>query len=82
MIIDLFSDIHTESKNDKDLINEARIVRQEWKIAMSRFNEAVNPLEIESAIYAMKELEAHYRFLLTSAKLEKIYCSGIAGDKH
>lgn len=81
MIIDLFSDIHNPFKHDNDLLEEARNVRIKLKAAMSRFNEAVDPNEIESAIYSMKELEAHYKFLLTRAKLEKISYAGIAGDK-
>ena len=38
----------------------------------ARFNEATDPLIIESLIYRMKELEAQYSFLIKKAKLERL----------
>ena len=73
MLIDLFTDIKSPAKQDKNLTDETSRVIKELNKVHLLFNEVTDPYETESLIYRMKELETHYSFLIKEAKLGKIH---------
>lgn len=72
MILDIFSDTDRIHSYDKNLTQTAENIKTQLQGTYARFNEATDPLIIESLIYRMKELEAQYSFLIKKAKLERL----------
>lgn len=71
MIIDLMRVKTKRTKNDA-LLTELDRLSRELALAQSEFNNSLNPLEIEAAVYRMKELETRQRIIYTKAKLESM----------
>lgn len=69
MIIDLMR-VKTKSKKDDALLSELDRLSRELAVAQAEFNNSLNPLEIEAAVYRMKEIETRQRIIYTKAKLE------------
>ena len=69
MIIDLMR-VKTKSKKDDALLSELDRLSCELAVAQAEFNNSLNPLEIEAAVYRMKEIETRQRIIYTKAKLE------------
>ena len=69
MIIDLMR-VKTTSKKDDALLSELDRLSRELAVAQAEFNNSLNPLEIEAAVYRMKEIETRQRIIYTKAKLE------------
>lgn len=72
MILDIFSDTDRIHSYDKNLTQTAENIKAQLHGTYARFNEATDPLIIESLIYRMKELETQYSFLIKKAKLERL----------
>lgn len=72
MILDIFSDTDRIHSYDKNLTQTAENIKAQLQGTYTRFNEATDPLIIESLIYRMKELETQYSFLIKKAKLERL----------
>ena len=71
MIIDLMRVKTKRTKNDA-LLSELDRLSRELALAQSEFNNSLNPLEIEAAVYRMKELETRQRMIFIQAKLESM----------
>ena len=71
MIIDLMRVKTKRTKNDA-LLTELDRISRELALAQSEFNNSLNPLEIEAAVYRMKELETRQRIIYIQAKLESM----------
>lgn len=71
MIIDLMRVKTKRTKNDA-LLTELDRLSRELALAQSEFNNSLNPLEIEAAVYRMKELETRQRIIFIQAKLESM----------
>ena len=71
MIIDLMRVKTKRTKNDA-LLTELDRLSRELALAQSEFNNSLNPLEIEAAVYRMKELETRQRIIYIQAKLESM----------
>ena len=69
MIIDLMR-VKTKSKKDDALLSELDRPSRELAVAQAELNNSLNPLEIEAAVYRMKEIETRQRIIYTKAKLE------------
>lgn len=69
MIIDLMR-VKTTRKKDDALLSELDRLSRELAVAQAEFNNSLNPLEIEAAVYRMKEIETRQRIIYTKAKLE------------
>ena len=69
MIIDLMR-VKTKRTKDDALLAELDRLSRELALAQAEFNNSLNPLEIEAAVYRMKELETRQRIIYTKAKLE------------
>lgn len=69
MIIDLMR-VKTKSRKDDALLSELDRLSRELAVAQAEFNNSLNPLEIEAAVYRMKEIETRQRIIYTKAKLE------------
>lgn len=71
MIIDLMR-VKTKRTKDDALLAELERLSREMALAQAEFNNSLNPLEIEAAVYRMKELETRQRLIYTKAKLESM----------
>ena len=71
MIIDLMR-VKTKRTKDDALLAELDRLSHELALAQAEFNNSLNPLEIEAAVYRMKELETRQRIIYTKAKLESM----------
>lgn len=71
MIIDLMR-VKTKRTKDDALLAELERLSRELALAQAEFNNSLNPLEIEAAVYRMKELETRQRIIYTKAKLESM----------
>ncbi|MGN1169073.1 MAG: hypothetical protein ACI4RB_03035 [Acutalibacteraceae bacterium] len=71
MIIDLMR-VKTKRTKDDALLAELDRLSRELALAQAEFNNSLNPLEIEAAVYRMKELETRQRIIYTKAKLESM----------
>ena len=71
MIIDLMR-VKTKRKKDDALLSELDRLSRELAVAQAEFNNSLNPLEIEAAVYRMKELETRQRIIFIQAKLESM----------
>ena len=71
MIIDLMR-VKTKRTKDDALLAELDRLSRELALAQAAFNNSLNPLEIEAAVYRMKELETRQRIIYTKAKLESM----------
>lgn len=71
MIIDLMR-VKTKRTKDDALLAELDRLSREMALAQAEFNNSLNPLEIEAAVYRMKELETRQRLIYTKAKLESM----------
>lgn len=71
MIIDLMR-VKTKRTKDDALLAELDRLSREMALAQAEFNNSLNPLEIEAAVYRMKELETRQRIIYTKAKLESM----------
>ena len=71
MIIDLMR-VKTKSTKNDALLTELDRLSRELALAQSEFNNSLNPLEIEAAVYRMKELETRQRIIFIQAKLESM----------
>ena len=69
MIIDLMR-VKTKRTKDDALLAELERLSRELALAQAEFNNSLNPLEIEAAVYRMKEIETRQRIIYTKAKLE------------
>lgn len=69
MIIDLMR-VKTKRKKDDALLSELDRLSRELAVAKAEFNNSLDPLEIEAAVYRMKEIETRQRIIYTKAKLE------------
>ena len=56
MIIDLMR-VKTTRKKDDALLSELDRLSRELAVAQAEFNNSLNPLEIEAAVYRMKEID-------------------------
>ena len=72
MITELFTDTKKPYRFDRDVILQAKELNIQLNNANCLFNHATDSLDIEAAIYRIKELEIQYAALLNRAKLEKI----------
>ena len=71
MIIDLMR-VKTKRTKDDALLAELERLSRELALAQAEFNNSLNPLEIEAAVYRMKELETRQRIIFIQAKLESM----------
>ena len=71
MIIDLMR-VKTKRTKDDALLAELERLSRELALAQAEFNNSLNPLEIEAAVYRMKELETRQRIIYIQAKLESM----------
>ena len=71
MIIDLMR-VKTKRTKDDALLAELERLSRELTLAQAECNNSLNPLEIEAAVYRMKELETRQRIIYTKAKLESM----------
>ena len=71
MIVDLMR-VKTKRTKDDALLAEPDRLSHELALAQAEFNNSLNPLEIEAAVYRMKELETRQRIIYTKAKLESM----------
>ena len=71
MIIDLMR-VKTKRTKDDALLAELDRLSRELALTQAEFNNSLNPLEIEAAVYRMKELETRQRIIYTKAKLESM----------
>lgn len=55
---------------EKDLFDLVEEARQEWQVAMSHFNQVVDPDLVDHAIHAMEAAERKYTYLLKQASRE------------
>lgn len=71
MIIDIMSQ-KKKAKKDMFYARQLNKIGREIEIAEERFNAAVEPLDIEAAIFKLNELETLRKSLIVKAKLQKI----------
>lgn len=62
-------DVHSAGK-EKDYFDLVEEARQEWQMAISRFNQVTEPDLVDHAIYVMQGAERKYTYLLKKARQE------------